>query len=218
MKYCRSFSRADPRQQPAGLLGRDSNDLHASSLCLSVQLRHDGKLAIGAGTHDQPMGRPRDLLGGGQRRVTVSITVGLRRLLLATAHVAGLEDDVAVEAASLDLEHSEADELGLHLTRLTQHAMGRRELAASRPSCPMSARSSSQQDMRGHLQAFRFAGRRVGESCRRSEIALRTPKVQRGRRSVMLSSSNGSPRERRCQSMRALRTRYRSTICLSTLR
>jgi hypothetical protein len=38
------------------------------------------------------------------RGVDVSITVDLRRLLLPTAHVASLEDDVAVEAASVDLD------------------------------------------------------------------------------------------------------------------
>lgn len=103
MNDCRSLSRADPRQQPAGLLCRDGNDLHASSLGLLVQLRHDGKLATGAGAHDQPRGRPGDLLVCGQGRVTVSITLGLRRLLLPTAHIASLEDDVAVEAASVDL-------------------------------------------------------------------------------------------------------------------
>jgi len=36
--------------------------------------------------------------------VTVSITVGLRRLLLPTAQFASLEDDVAIEAASVDLD------------------------------------------------------------------------------------------------------------------
>jgi hypothetical protein len=34
---CRGLSLADRQQQPAGLLGRDGNDLHAKSLGLLVQ-------------------------------------------------------------------------------------------------------------------------------------------------------------------------------------
>jgi hypothetical protein len=55
--------------------------------------------------------------------VTVSVTVGLRRLLLPAAHVASLDDDVAVEAASVDLDQSEADEPGIHRRRLNPLAM-----------------------------------------------------------------------------------------------
>jgi hypothetical protein len=128
MNDCRGLSRASLRQQPAGLLGRDGNDLHASSLGLLVQLRHDGKLATGAGADDQPWGRPGDLLVDRQGCMTVSITVRLRRLLLPTAHVVTLEDDVAVEPASVDLDQSEADELGVHVGRLTRmHATARRK-------------------------------------------------------------------------------------------
>lgn len=58
---------ASPRQQAAGLCGRHGNDLDASSLGLFIQLWHDRKLATGAGAHDQPGGRPRDLLVGGTR-------------------------------------------------------------------------------------------------------------------------------------------------------
>lgn len=45
----RGLAPASPRHQAAGLLGRLRDDLHASLLGLLVELRHDRKLATGAG-------------------------------------------------------------------------------------------------------------------------------------------------------------------------
>jgi hypothetical protein len=72
---------------------RAYRDLDASSRGLLRQLRHDRQMTTGAGAHDQPTGGPGDLLVGGQGRVTVSVTVALRWLLLPTAHVASVDHD-----------------------------------------------------------------------------------------------------------------------------
>src|SRR4029450_3899912 len=100
-------------QQLTRLLGRDGDDFDAAAPGLLVHLRHHGQLARGTGADDQDVGRPWNSLIGRQRCVAVLIPVGFRWTLLPARDAACLDDDVPVEAVTVDLDLTESDESGV---------------------------------------------------------------------------------------------------------
>jgi hypothetical protein len=104
----------EARDQPAGLVCRDSDKVNVSARGLRHYLGHDRQVAVGPGADDQPGSAPREVLVGRERGVSELGALWLGGFFAPFAHSTSVDDDVVLVRSSLDLDRTEPEELHIH--------------------------------------------------------------------------------------------------------
>src|ERR1700758_760597 len=108
------LSSLEARDQPAGLVCRDSDKVNVSARGLRHHVGHDRQVAVGSGADYQPGSAPREVLVGRERGVSELGAVWLGGFFAPFAHDTSVDDDVVPVGLSLDLDRSEPEELHIH--------------------------------------------------------------------------------------------------------
>jgi len=98
---CADLPWLEARDQPAGLVCRDSDKVNVSARGLGYHLGHDRQVAVGPGADDQPGSAPREVLVGRERGVSELGAVWLGGFLAPFAHGTSVDDDVVLVRLSL---------------------------------------------------------------------------------------------------------------------